>query len=242
MLRGRFLAGCTTLVGSSVPPCQAMSFSLWPKQELKPLQGQKALVFGGTSGIGYATVLRLQEAGATVVAISRNPGKASDLDTRACDVQDVEKLQKLFEEEGPFDILISAATGGPRAIGPFLEMDMEGYKGSFAKLWGYANVVRFGWPYIRAGGCVVLISGSPARSPKRGQIALASVGAAVERFAKTVAPELAAQKVRINVVSPGKDRGLHLSGCEEREGGSHSGRLERFRPYCDTHVDQGTAG
>ena len=39
------------------------------------LQGKKALVFGGTSGIGLATINMLQAQGATVVAISRNPDK-----------------------------------------------------------------------------------------------------------------------------------------------------------------------
>ena len=38
--------------------------------------GKKAVVFGGTSGIGLATSRQLAELGATVVAISRNPEKA----------------------------------------------------------------------------------------------------------------------------------------------------------------------
>jgi NAD(P)-dependent dehydrogenase (short-subunit alcohol dehydrogenase family) len=47
----------------------------------------------------------------------------------------------------------------------------------------------------------VLVSGAPARRSKPGQIALASVGGAVESFVRAVAPELAPR--RINVVSPG---------------------------------------
>ena len=63
------------------------------------LQGKKALVFGGTSGIGLATIKMLQAQGATVVAISRNPDKAGDLpgvDLVACDVRDEEALAALF--------------------------------------------------------------------------------------------------------------------------------------------------
>ena len=41
--------------------------------------GKKALVFGGTSGIGLATVNQLKEQGAEVVAISRDPSKAGDI-------------------------------------------------------------------------------------------------------------------------------------------------------------------
>ena len=66
-------------------------------------------------------------------------------------------------ELAPFDILVSAATGGERAAGPFLSMDMEGYKRSFDKLWGYANVVRYGTEHLAADGSIVIVSGAPAR-------------------------------------------------------------------------------
>jgi len=168
--------------------------------------GKKAVVFGGTSGIGLAAARQLAEAGTDVVAISRDPSKAGDpgqgISLEQCDVRDREALQALFEKLGPFDILISAATGGSRAVGPFLEMDMDGYQGSFDKLWGYTNVVRYGAGHLAADGCIVLVSGTPARRMRPGQIAIGSVGGAVEAFVRGVAPELVPR--RINVVSPGQ--------------------------------------
>ncbi len=168
------------------------------------LKGKKALVFGGTSGIGLATSLKLQAAGADVVAISRDPSKAGDIEgvrLAACDVRDRDALVSLFEAEAPYDVLVSAATGGERAAGPFLEMDLDGYQGSFDKLWGYTNCVRLGTPHLTEDGNIVLVSGSPARRAKAGQSALASVGGAVEQFVRAVAVEIAPR--RINVVSPG---------------------------------------
>ncbi len=168
------------------------------------INGKKAIVFGGTSGIGLAASQALQRAGANVTAISREPDKASELEgveLIACDVRDRSGLTALFEDLGPYDILISAATGGERAVGPFMEMDLDGYQASFDKLWGYVNVVRLGVPHMPDNGVVVLVSGSPARRARPGQIALASVGAAVEQFARTVASEIAPK--RINVVAPG---------------------------------------
>ena len=85
------------------------------------LHGKKALVFGGTSGIGLATIKMLQSEGAAVVAISRNPDKAGDIpgvEFAACDVRDEAVLADLFAAQAPFDVLISAATGGERAAGP----------------------------------------------------------------------------------------------------------------------------
>lgn len=166
--------------------------------------GKKALVFGGTSGIGLATVNQLKEQGAEVVAISRDPSKAGDIagvTLAACDVRDTDALSELLAQHAPFDLLISAATGGSRAAGPFLQMDLAAYQASFDKLWGYTNIVRLGAEHLTEKGGIVLVSGAPARRAKPGQAALASVGGAVEQFARAVAPELAPR--RINVVSPG---------------------------------------
>ncbi len=169
------------------------------------VSGKKALVFGGTSGIGLATTKRLAALGAKVVAISRSPEKAGDLPagvtTRQCDVLDRAAVAALCEAEAPYDILVTAATGGARAAGPFLEMDLDGYQGSFAKLWGYANVVRFGTGHLTDNGAIVLVSGAPARKAKPGQVAISSVGGAVEALARAVAAEIAPK--RLNVVSPG---------------------------------------
>ncbi len=169
------------------------------------VSGKKALVFGGTSGIGLAATHQLAERGAQVVAISRDPSKAGELPKgvtcEACDVRDRDAMEKLFKQHAPFDILISAATGGDRALGPFLDMDMDGFAGSFDKLWGYANVVRYGASHLTEQGSIVLVSGSPARKAKPGQIALSAVGGAVEAMVRALAPEIAPK--RINTVSPG---------------------------------------
>lgn len=169
------------------------------------VSGKKAIVFGGTSGIGLSTVQQLHGLGASVVAVGRDTAKAAalpeDVSFRQCDVRDPEALAALYSEFSPFDILVSAATGGSRAIGPFAEMDMEGYKGSFDKLWGYANVVRHGIEHLTDNGAIVLVSGSPARKCGPGQVALSSVGGAVEALCRAVAKEIAPK--RINVMSPG---------------------------------------
>ena len=131
------------------------------------LSGKKAVVFGGTSGIGLAAALLLAQNGVEVTAVSRKPDKVgilpSGVSLRACDVLDRSAVETVFNDLSPIDILVTAATGGKRAIGPFLEMDMDGYKGSFDKLWGYANVVRYGAKHVTDGGSITLVSGAPLR-------------------------------------------------------------------------------
>eukprot|EP00929_Paragymnodinium_shiwhaense_P056728 TRINITY_DN28396_c0_g2_i1.p1 TRINITY_DN28396_c0_g2~~TRINITY_DN28396_c0_g2_i1.p1 ORF type:complete len:301 (-),score=27.37 TRINITY_DN28396_c0_g2_i1:199-1101(-) len=199
------LSAATCLASASVPPGQGFATCAVAGGTSK-----KAIVFGGTSGIGLAASLQLRDRGYHVLAVSRSGVATAEggqnlkgIEFASCDVTDRDALSRLFQKHGKTDVLISAATGGERALGPFMEMDMDAYQKSFAKLWGYANVVRIGGHYVNEGGSIVLVSGTPARRPKPGQVALASVGASVEQLVRSLAPELAARQVRINVVSPG---------------------------------------
>jgi len=169
------------------------------------INGKKAIVFGGTSGIGLSATQMLSDKGAHVIALSRNPDKLKNVPqnviTKKMNVLDRDALEKFFQDVGEYDILVNSATGGTRAVGPFLSMDLDGYKASFDKLWGYTNVVRYGTKFLKDNGNIVLVSGSPARKCRPGQIAISSVGGAVEAFARGIAPEIAPK--RINIVSPG---------------------------------------
>ncbi len=173
------------------------------------LAGKRAIVLGGTSGIGLATTRQLEAAGVTVTAGSRSPAnvekaKAVTGDAvtfRTIDVLDRGALTAMFEEHHGFDILVNAATGGERASGPFLSMDLDGFQGSFRKLWGYTNSVRLGTEHLAEDGAITLVSGYPARKARPGSLAISTVGNAVEGFVRALAPEIAPR--RINVVSPG---------------------------------------
>ena len=164
-------------------------------------ENKKAIVLGGTSGIGLAATQMLRDGGAEVIAASRSECDIDGVECVQVDVLDREALRNLFEKHHGFDYLVNAATGGTRAIGPLLEMDLDGFQNSFAKLWGYVNSVRLGGPHMSASGAVVLVSGYPARKWRPGAIAIGSVGGSVEAFTKLSANEIA--PVRINGVSPG---------------------------------------
>lgn len=173
------------------------------------IRNRKAIVLGGTSGIGLAATRQLEDAGATVVAGSRNAknieiASASTgprVSYRQVDTLDRDALSKLFQDEAPFDILVNSATGGARASGPFLQMDLDAFQLSFRKLWGYTNSVRLGAEFLSNDGAIVLVSGFPARKSNPGSLAISTVGNAVEGFARALAPEIAPR--RINIVCPG---------------------------------------
>lgn len=188
------------------------------------LEGKKAVVLGGTSGIGLAATQQLAQQGVTVIAGSRSLANVEtaqaqtgeSVKCRQIDVLDRAGLADLFAEEAPFDILVNCATGGERASGPFLEMDLDGFQLSFRKLWGYTNSVRLGTQYLSDHGCIVLVSGYPARKSNPGSSAISTVGNAVEGFVRAIAPEIAPR--RINIVCPGViDTPMFPQAGENRE-------------------------
>ena len=68
------------------------------------IANKKALVFGGTSGIGLSTCEQLIEKGADVIAISRDPSKATSvkhnkLSFESCDVRIEEEVKNIFEKQ-----------------------------------------------------------------------------------------------------------------------------------------------
>jgi NAD(P)-dependent dehydrogenase (short-subunit alcohol dehydrogenase family) len=173
------------------------------------LTNKRAVILGGTSGIGLATARQLVAAGAEVIAAGRSSERIESamaatgdaVTYRTVDVLDRAALATFFADHGPFDILVNSAVPGGRAQGPFPEMDLDAFQATFNKLWGYANSVRLGLEHLAADGCIVLVSGFPARKCKPGASAISTVGNAVEGFVRAIAPEIAPR--RINAVSPG---------------------------------------
>ena len=142
------------------------------------LRGKTAIVLGGTSGIGLAATERLLEAGARVIAGSRSADHIAEARKRVggaelvtIDVLDRTALSALFEAHAPFDVLVNAATGGARATGPFLQMDLDGFQGSFRKLWGYVNSVRLGAAHMSERGAIVLHAAEGVAGRRLGAIA-----------------------------------------------------------------------
>ena len=163
----------------------------------------RAVVMGGTSGIGLAVAEVLDGAGMKVTVTGRDPGKLAALDGRfsgaeRLDGTDRDTVTEFFDRHGPFEHLVLAFSPGAVGLGPVKEVSMRDFEAAFSgKLFGYVHAIRQA-PVTES---VTMISAASARAALPGTVALAAVNGAIERIVSPLAAELA--PVRVNAVSPG---------------------------------------
>ena len=173
------------------------------------ISGQRILITGGSSGIGFAVAraLALVE-GAKVTIASRSTDKLraaraaldNKVEARELDVTDESAIIRFFSDFGPFDHLVTAASTA--AMGPAVDMPTAAFRALVdSKLYGQFLVARHAAGHIAAHGSITFFSGTVTQKPILGATAYAAVGAAAEAMARMLAFELAPR--RVNTVVPG---------------------------------------
>lgn len=168
---------------------------------------KKAVVIGGTSGIGEATAALFLARGVDVTvggrdekglaeALKRLGGKANGL---RVDASDEGSLRAFFEAIGKFDYLVLALSGR-KGAGPFRTLDLTDLADGFdAKLIAQLRALQASLPYLAES--VTFIGAVSSRGALAGTTGLAAINGALESAARPLANELA--PLRVNVVAPG---------------------------------------
>lgn len=178
----------------------------------KELTGRRALVTGGSRGIGAAVAQRLLDAGARVVVVARTRNDdippaatfvAGDLTTS----EGVESIaKKAVTALGGLDTLVNNAGGG-RAFpqGSWTIPDKEWHDSFALNLFAAIRLTNAVLPALRASqaAAVVNISSAAATMPFGPFAHYGAAKAALEYYSRTLAMELAPSGIRVNVVSPG---------------------------------------
>ncbi|MFT3852071.1 MAG: SDR family oxidoreductase [Ilumatobacteraceae bacterium] len=184
------------------------------------LDGKVAVITGGASGIGKATVLRFLDEGALVVAGDLNAAglaaltdEVADHDrlrTEVVDVSDEAQVTTLVAAAvdgfGRLDVIFNnAGIGG--AFGPLTETDVEHWDRTFAVL---TRSVFLGMKHAaRAmiaqgdGGSIVNTASVAGRGGGGGPLAYSGAKAAVINITQNAAVELAPHRIRVNAICPG---------------------------------------
>jgi 3-oxoacyl-[acyl-carrier protein] reductase len=182
------------------------------------LDGSRALITGGSRGIGFAVADALAAEGAAVAIVARNgDGLAAAarqlarhgtrVATVAADVTDTAMLNhavgEIAEALGGLDHLV--ANVGGTIGGNLVDAGPGDFTATFALNAGHAaELIRAGLPHLRTSGqgSVVIISSITGMRPAP-RTSYAVAKAAEIHLAATAAAELAAFNIRVNAVSPG---------------------------------------
>ncbi|MFK0112162.1 SDR family oxidoreductase [Streptomyces sp. NPDC091217] len=173
------------------------------------LQGQRVIVIGGTSGIGLAVAEGAAREGARVVVASRRQENVDaalkvlpeGTEGLVLDASDEDAVRGFFAAVGEYDHLVYTA-GDSLLLESVAETDVERARRFLdTRLWGAYTAVKWGAGSIRAGGSVVLTTGTAGQRPLPGSSVASALCGAMESLTRALAVELA--PLRVNVVSPG---------------------------------------
>jgi hypothetical protein len=205
------------------------------------LQGRKALITGGDSGIGRATAIAFAREGADV-AIVHLPSETEDADAvlaliqaegrKAIDIAgDIRSeafcehlVRKAADELGGLDILVNNA--GKQVSQPEIEkitsdqFDATLKTNLYALFW----ITRAAEKHLPAGGAIINTASIQGVEPSETLLDYATTKAGIIAFTKALSKQMIKKGVRVNAVAPGPFwTVLQPSGGQTQEKVQHFG-------------------
>jgi len=184
------------------------------------LRKKRALITGGSRGIGAAIALNLAQQGADVVVNARHDdeaaqevmGQLGSLESQCrlvvADMAIPEQVQRCVadaaEALGGLDIVVHNA-GGP-APGKIEELSSEQWNYAFdVHVHAAFHLMRHALPWLRRNqeGAIILVSSVAGIRGCPGALVYGTVKGAILQFTRMLARDLADENIRVNCVAPG---------------------------------------
>jgi NAD(P)-dependent dehydrogenase (short-subunit alcohol dehydrogenase family) len=177
------------------------------------LKGLRALVTGGTKGIGAAVVAVLQEQGVQVISVARSAVEstpegvhfiAADLGTAAGCACATDSVKSQF---GSVDIIVNVLGGSSAPGGGFAVLDDEQWASALGQnLMAAVRVDRALLPGMieRGAGVIIHVTSIQRELPlPESTTAYAAAKAALATYSKSLSKEVTPKGIRVVRVSPG---------------------------------------
>ncbi|MCM3748399.1 SDR family oxidoreductase [Paenibacillus pasadenensis] len=197
------------------------------------LQNKRAIVTGGSKGIGFATAMALSLEGAKVAIIARTAAELKEAAARIRestggevlavqgDVSDEASASTAVQSiaqawNGGIDILINNA--GTAAAAPFDKADAPAWKADLdLKLLGAVNMTQAALPYMKdSGGAVVNVTAIGGKTPPKASLPSSVTRAAGIALTKAMSRDLAEFGIRVNAVCIGLIRSAQIEAVWRR--------------------------
>lgn len=184
------------------------------------LKGKRAVVTGGSRGIGRATAILLARAGADVGIAYRSKVEAAEstlaelraLGSRswavAADLGEPSGVEQLFErcdsDFGWLDVFVANHGVWPPEYTPVTEMSAEQWESTLTtNLTSIFLNVQQAAKRMADGGNIVIVSSTAGQRGEAGHGDYAATKGAIISFVKSLAVEMAPRDIRVNAVAPG---------------------------------------
>jgi 3-oxoacyl-[acyl-carrier protein] reductase len=211
------------------------------------LKGCKALVAGGSKGLGKACAKSLIDEGAKVFICSRSADElkrcAAEIQATGyapADVSRAEDVKRVVAEAiavlGGLDILVTNAGGPP--TGPFEKAPDQDWDIAYQlNLMSSVRLIREALPALKASGRgrIINLTGYGVKEPMTDLVVSDAVRAGVTVMAKTIASDLAPYGITVNNIAPGPimtDRLIEVHAARAKSIGIALD--EQFKRFSDT--------
>lgn len=174
--------------------------------------GKTALITGAGKGIGRILTLKLAEAGANVIAVSRtqsdldslkkeNPAK---IQTICLDIGNWDSTQQALKDIGPVDLLVNnAAILEPKELGELSEEDVDRTLNVNLKAAiNISQMIANGMKSRGEGGAIVNVSSIAAEFGIPRYATYCASKGALQQLTMVMATEFGPYKIRVNAVNP----------------------------------------
>jgi NAD(P)-dependent dehydrogenase (short-subunit alcohol dehydrogenase family) len=206
------------------------------------IAGKRALITGGSKGIGQAAANVLADEGCHLVLVAREQAaldatanairsrRQVDVRTIAADLSTDKAVREVAAQAGEVDILVNNAGAIPP--GGLLDVDNETWRRAWdLKVFGFISLARAIYPQMaaRKSGVIVNVVGAAGEKFPSGYIAGAAGNASLMAFSRALGRASTADGVRVVAINPGAIATTRLEMLTRDRARRELGDAERWR-------------